>query len=723
MWATNEAKEAKAAEAGIALPIAHDELDVEQRKQRVKQKRSKNVLSQMFKFLLVFVSFTLLTKSLLQAAVNHGAVESLQEKLVRFAYPDVHHLFEPETDKGSAAVASSSSGAWGMGSSSSCPQYPAFNDSNLPNVPLPGQELLAARLSDAVQIDTSVSDDWPSPADSPDRWNEIFNPFFDWMARSFPKMHHGGLDSVGEGEPGTVELEKVNQHHLLYIWKGSDPSLKPLLLMAHQDVVPVNPEVADQWRYPPFSGHIDEHGVVWGRGTFDAKSWLVSISSTIEAFLEAGHVPTRTVVVSFGFMEEASGLWSAQPAGKWLEARFGKDAFAMIVDEGNPTLHQADTSNLLGKPVALPAVAEKGRMDVRMTVRTRGGHSSFPDSETSISMLAELIRAVQESPYFGARLTGEEDDYAYAQMKCFAPSPRFPAEVRSRMRDLEWALGHPRGRAAARTTTGICPRRHPLRHAAARLASALDSDRRHRQRVAHARARLEATVDRYPALRNPAETTRAADLFKAGVKLNALPERAEVIFDHRIATSSGVAELKRAYAQALAQHADKLKLDATVFGEKLRAGKPGKQEEKKEKEQYVGTLLVEEFGNGEGTMEPAPPTPIGEHAAAAAPWRFFNGVVHSVYDAQAREVTGGVEQAITVVPTLMQGNTDTRWMWALSRNIFRFGPGSLRKDTTGLGSATAGVHTVNEHYDADGLVMSTRFYRTLILGLEERTDL
>lgn len=44
------------------------------------------------------------------------------------------------------------------------------------------------------------------------------------------------------------------------------------MLMAHQDVVPVNPQTESDWTHPPFDAVLDDEGWVWGRGTTDMKS-------------------------------------------------------------------------------------------------------------------------------------------------------------------------------------------------------------------------------------------------------------------------------------------------------------------------------------------------------------------------------------------------------------------------------------------------------------------
>lgn len=91
------------------------------------------------------------------------------------------------------------------------------------------------------------------------------------------------------------------------------------------DVVPVDPSTVDEWEHPPYSGYFDgkylalnktesNHGWnallgerIWGRGSSDDKSGLIGIMSSIESLLEKNFVPSRSVVLTFGFDEEASG--------------------------------------------------------------------------------------------------------------------------------------------------------------------------------------------------------------------------------------------------------------------------------------------------------------------------------------------------------------------------------------------------------------------------------
>ena len=75
---------------------------------------------------------------------------------------------------------------------------------------------------------------------------------------------------------------------LLYEWPGSDANARPILLMAHQDVVPVAADAEKDWTQPPFSGAVAD-GFVWGRGTLDDKGSLVGLMEAVEHLVE--HAP------------------------------------------------------------------------------------------------------------------------------------------------------------------------------------------------------------------------------------------------------------------------------------------------------------------------------------------------------------------------------------------------------------------------------------------------
>lgn len=197
------------------------------------------------------------------------------------------------------------------------------------------------RLGGAVQIPTQSYDDMGSIGED-GRW-DIFYRFEEYLKVTFPGVH------------GALGKEVVNEHGLVFTWVGSESAWKPLVLMAHQDVVPVPDETVESWTFPPFSGVFDGK-FVWGRGSSDCKNSLIGILEAVEELVKAGFVPRRTVVLSFGFDEEISGMQGAGHLAPFLLERYGKDGVAAIVDEG------ASAETLFGTHFATPGVAEKGKI-------------------------------------------------------------------------------------------------------------------------------------------------------------------------------------------------------------------------------------------------------------------------------------------------------------------------------------------------------------------------
>ncbi|KAG8827295.1 hypothetical protein FRC19_004501 [Serendipita sp. 401] len=231
-------------------------------------------------------------------------------------------------------------------------------------------------LSAAVKIATQTFDIM-GPIGKDPAW-EVFDTFQEYLRSSFPLVHKH------------LVLTKINTYGLVYHWAGSDSSLKPILLAAHQDTVPVNPTTVDKWTYPPWSGYYDGE-FIWGRGSTDDKAGLISILLSIETLLSSRFRPHRTVVLAFGFDEEISGIQGAGKLGPYLEQTYGRDEFALLVDEG------AGITEQFGANFAAPAIAEKGYLDIRIDVSTPGGHSSIPpeNHHTGIGILSHIIGTLE----------------------------------------------------------------------------------------------------------------------------------------------------------------------------------------------------------------------------------------------------------------------------------------------------------------------------------------
>ncbi|KAJ1304386.1 hypothetical protein OPQ81_005537 [Rhizoctonia solani] len=263
-----------------------------------------------------------------------------------------------------------------------CKQVEPFDASNWTAAyDVDGFEAKAAELlGGAVRIPTESFDNMGNVGDD-DHW-VVFDKLHEYLEKQFPRVHKA------------LDVEKVNTYGLLFTWKGSDSSLKPMVLMGHQDVVPVDPKTVDQWKQPPFSGYYDGT-YVWGRGSGDDKSGLVGILATVESLLERDFKPTRTLVLSFGYDEEVGGPRGAKPLAERLLEIYGEDGIALIVDEG-------DTA---------------GYMDVTIEVKTPGGHSSVPPAHTSIGILSKIIVDFEDNPY---SVTLHRSNPMYTLLQCEA---------------------------------------------------------------------------------------------------------------------------------------------------------------------------------------------------------------------------------------------------------------------------------------------------------------
>lgn len=191
----------------------------------------------------------------------------------------------------------------------------------------------------------------------------------------------------------TLPRETVGGYSLLYRWIGSDRALSPLLLMAHMDVVPVQPGTEGDWTLAPFGGDIVD-GYVWGRGALDDKGSLVAIFEAVEALLARGFRPRRSVYLAFGHDEEVGGGLGAGHIARLLSQRGVRLAF--VVDEGGVVADGVIPG--MSAPVALVGVAEKGYLSVELTVRAQGGHSSAPPEETSIGILSRAVGRLERNP-------------------------------------------------------------------------------------------------------------------------------------------------------------------------------------------------------------------------------------------------------------------------------------------------------------------------------------
>ncbi|RKO93853.1 hypothetical protein BDK51DRAFT_51734 [Blyttiomyces helicus] len=225
-----------------------------------------------------------------------------------------------------------------------------------------------------------------------------------------------------------LRREVVNVFGLLFTLEGTNPTLKPIILMAHTDTVPVAEETVSEWAHPPFSGFIDAERV-WGRGSVDCKNSLTAQLDAVELILEAGFAPARTIILAYGFDEEISGHAGAKTLADTIYARYGHNGAELVLDEGS------GRSSRLGIPMSLVGVQEKGYTDIKITVSAPGGHSSIPPPHTAIGILAEIVAAIESKPYTPALL----DSNPYVEtLRCGARwNPSFDPWLKSALQRID----------------------------------------------------------------------------------------------------------------------------------------------------------------------------------------------------------------------------------------------------------------------------------------------
>lgn len=241
-------------------------------------------------------------------------------------------------------------------------------------------DMAAKRLAKAIQFRTI------SNQDRSDFDIEAFEGYHDYLEETYPRVHATlKRELIGDPRP----------YSLLYTWEGSDPSLPPVVLMAHQDVVPVPDDSRDQWKQDPFAGVIAD-GYIWGRGVLDDKCQIHGILEAAEKRIGEGFVPTRTIYFVFGHDEEVGGPEGARAAADLLEAR-GIKEIAFVFDESAPLI-EGVFPGLEGNS-ALIGIAQKGFVSLELRIDGVGGHSSQPPLQSNIGIVSQAVNKLEAAQF------------------------------------------------------------------------------------------------------------------------------------------------------------------------------------------------------------------------------------------------------------------------------------------------------------------------------------
>ncbi|KAA1395872.1 M20/M25/M40 family metallo-hydrolase [Aeromicrobium ginsengisoli] len=168
---------------------------------------------------------------------------------------------------------------------------------------------------------------------------------------------------------------------------GTDPSLEGLLVHAHLDVVPAEPE---QWSFDPFGGDLVD-GYVTGRGAMDMKDMAAMTLAVLLDWASSGERPRRDVVVAFVADEETDGAYGAQ----WLvEAH--PELFAGVAAGIGESGGVVESHVGAGGPVRLARIAagERGTLHLKLTATGSSGHASRPTEGSAVLALVDALHRI-----------------------------------------------------------------------------------------------------------------------------------------------------------------------------------------------------------------------------------------------------------------------------------------------------------------------------------------
>lgn len=361
------------------------------------------------------------------------------------------------------------------------------------------------KLLNAVKIPTEIFDGMENPQsvkslkelyELDPRWKP-FEKFHDYLEKTYPLVHKH------------LQLKKINKFGLVYTWKGNDTSKKPIMLTAHQDVVPVPHETIDQWTFPPFEGGFDGK-YLYGRGVSDCKNLLIALMGTIELLLEEDKFkPQRTIILAFGYDEEAAGK-GAEEISDYLVNKYGPDSILQIIDEGDEGYQEIE-----GVKLVLPATGEKGHLNSVIDLFTPGGHLSVPPKHTSIGIMSQLITEIEDKE-FSPILTNNNP--VLGQLYCLAEHSKI-------------------------------------------LNKSIKGDILKAQIDQNANQRVVEYLSKDAETKYLITTSQAVDIIEGGVKSNALPEHVSVVVNSRIAVEENVNTV-----------VSKLKADILTIADKFNLG-------------------------------------------------------------------------------------------------------------------------------------------------------
>lgn len=274
---------------------------------------------------------------------------------------------------------------------------------------------------------------------------------------------------------------------LVVRYEGSDPSKKPVALLAHMDVVDADPA---NWNTEPYE-MVEKDGYFYGRGVLDNKAGVTLLTTSFIRLKKEGYQPERDLLLAFSGDEE-TGMQTTNALTK--HPLVSEAEFALNSDAG------AGVMTKEGEPVAFyMQSAEKTYADFHLTVTNPGGHSATPRKDNAVYALASALTAIE--------------------------ALRFPVQFNEITRGSAKRLAAKEGGEFGEAMLAL-------------LEDPQD---------AHARAAVEERAE----YSNMVQTTCVATMLDAGSAPNALPQKAWANVNCRILPGTTVESVKEKIASAI----------------------------------------------------------------------------------------------------------------------------------------------------------------------------
>ena len=283
--------------------------------------------------------------------------------------------------------------------------------------------------------------------------------------------------------------EHPKEGGLVAVYPGTSATIKPLLMIAHLDVVEARRE---DWTRDPFT-LFEENGYFYARGVADTKSLAAVWVDTLIRFKQRNYRPRRTLKIALTCGEETNGAfngveWLAANRRDLIDAEFALNEGGGGDSDGN--------GNVIGQSVQ---IGEKTFANFRVETRNPGGHSSVPARDNAIYQLARALLKIEEY--------------------------EFPLEMNDTTRRYFRDAGGSRADVMGKAMVALAANPHDVE--------------------------AEAIVNTDRFLHSNLRTTCVATLLDGGHAPNALPQRAGANVNCRIFPGHAIEEVRRELARVI----------------------------------------------------------------------------------------------------------------------------------------------------------------------------